>query len=146
MTKIEDHEPIHEDVRYEKTDASTTVILGFAVALIVFGFLAHGVLTSLFGLFAMQEKAKSPPLAPLVAREQAVLPRDLDRISKPLLEESNSQGLRDLRKEEDGILNHYGWVDRKAGVARIPIEEAIRILSQPKNAAAHGIKARADGN
>ena len=32
-------------------------------------------------------------------------------------------------QEELGQLNGYGWVDRKAGIAHIPIERAIDILA-----------------
>ncbi len=35
-----------------------------------------------------------------------------------------------LKKEELGRLNGYGWVDKKAGVAHIPIDRAIDILAK----------------
>ena len=41
-----------------------------------------------------------------------------------------------LRPGEDAILNSYGWVDQKNGIARIPIDRAIDIL------AARGLPAR----
>jgi hypothetical protein len=31
-----------------------------------------------------------------------------------------------LRREEDAILTSYGWVDRQAGVVRIPIDVAMK--------------------
>jgi hypothetical protein len=31
-----------------------------------------------------------------------------------------------LRREEDAILTTYGWVDRQAGVVRIPIDVAMK--------------------
>ena len=37
--------------------------------------------------------------------------------------------LRELREAESNILDHYGWVDRSAGVVRIPIARAIDLLA-----------------
>ena len=40
------------------------------------------------------------------------------------------QELQTLHAEEDAVLNSYGWVDRKAGVVRIPVQRAIELLAQ----------------
>jgi hypothetical protein len=45
--------------------------------------------------------------------------------------------LRELRTQEHGMLSEYRWVDRAAGVARIPIERAIQIVGQEGFAEAH---------
>jgi hypothetical protein len=45
-----------------------------------------------------------------------------------------------LRREEDRRLKSYGWVDKQVGVVHIPIDEAMRLLADPKNAEAHGIR------
>jgi hypothetical protein len=37
--------------------------------------------------------------------------------------------LRRLRFREREVLTEYGWIDQQAGVARIPIERAMRILA-----------------
>jgi hypothetical protein len=36
--------------------------------------------------------------------------------------------MRELRARQELLLNGYGWVDREKGVARIPIDEAMRIV------------------
>jgi len=38
------------------------------------------------------------------------------------------QDLRQLREEEARILEGYRWVDRDAGIARIPIERAMKLI------------------
>jgi hypothetical protein len=38
--------------------------------------------------------------------------------------------LRRLRKSEEETLTTYGWVDRKAGVVRIPIERAMQLVAE----------------
>jgi hypothetical protein len=43
-----------------------------------------------------------------------------------------------LRREEDAILTSYGWVDRQAGVVRIPIDVAMQqVLEEGFLAAPH---------
>jgi hypothetical protein len=47
---------------------------------------------------------------------------------EPRLQTSPSADMRAFRAHEDAILNSAGWVDEASGVARIPIEEAKRLL------------------
>jgi len=48
----------------------------------------------------------------------------------PLLQEHPSIDLEQMRAQEDQILSSYGWVDRNAGVVRIPIERAMELQLQ----------------
>src|SRR5437016_5160302 len=41
---------------------------------------------------------------------------------------NSGEALRNLRATENAQLNTYGWVDRKNGVIRIPIERAMDLL------------------
>jgi hypothetical protein len=49
---------------------------------------------------------------------------------EPRLQNSPFDDLKRLQAEEEKALSSYGWVDRKAGIARIPIERALEIASQ----------------
>jgi hypothetical protein len=44
--------------------------------------------------------------------------------------------LRRLRARERKMLTEYAWVDQRAGVARIPVDRAMRILAEQTPAAA----------
>lgn len=35
-----------------------------------------------------------------------------------------------VRREEEHLMNSYGWVDEKKGIARIPIEEAMKKVAE----------------
>jgi hypothetical protein len=37
------------------------------------------------------------------------------------------EDLREVRAREDALLNGYQWVDKAAGVVRIPIADAMRL-------------------
>jgi len=132
-------EPIHDEVHYEPSDVSLRWILAFGVGLLLLGIIVHVGIGGLLALFAMQEKTANPPL-PAIAKERPRLPGDLQRIPAPRLEESEEREVRELRAEEAARLNKYGWVDRKAGTVRIPIDVALEMLADPKTAERHGIR------
>lgn len=49
---------------------------------------------------------------------------------QPRLEVASGAELRQLRAREERLLSSYGWVDKDAGIARIPIERAMALLAQ----------------
>lgn len=45
--------------------------------------------------------------------------------------EEAASDLKQLRAEEDALLNHYEWADKGKGVVRIPIDQAmVRVVEQ----------------
>jgi hypothetical protein len=67
-------------------------------------------------------RRESAPIHPLAAeREQPPRPR---------LQETPAIDLREFRAREDERLSTYGWVDRSAGIVRVPIERAIEIVAR----------------
>ncbi|MCL6508251.1 MAG: hypothetical protein K6T59_14635, partial [Bryobacteraceae bacterium] len=48
----------------------------------------------------------------------------------PRLQVDPATDLENLRKAEAAVLNSYGWVDRKAGIVRIPIDRAMEVLAE----------------
>jgi hypothetical protein len=57
---------------------------------------------------------------------------------EPRLQEHPREDLSELRAREDEILSSYGWVDRNAGVVRIPIDAAMKLTLE------RGLPARAE--
>jgi hypothetical protein len=49
---------------------------------------------------------------------------------EPRLEARPGTTLSSLRQSEDRRLGSYGWIDRAAGVVRIPIERAMELTAQ----------------
>jgi hypothetical protein len=82
----------------------------------------------LFAYYSTHESLGPPP-SPLAAGPQ--IP------PQPRLEIGEHSDLERKRRAEEAILNTYGWVDRKAGIVRIPIDRAIELLAQ------RGLPARA---
>jgi hypothetical protein len=61
---------------------------------------------------------------------------------EPLLQTDPTRDMEAMHTAEDKYLSSFGWVDEKAGVARIPIDQAMRMLTQSKIAKAHGVQFR----
>jgi hypothetical protein len=112
----------HPEVRYEESDVRPGAIVRFAIGLVLVVGISAVVLLGLFKLFARQQRRHDPPPPPL-AQEGGRLPPG------PRLQAAPLQDLEQLRAEEEKALTSYGWVDRKAGIAHIPIDEAIKIVA-----------------
>ena len=48
----------------------------------------------------------------------------------PDLQVASSRDYQEIRAAEEAQLHTYGWVDRQAGIAAIPIERAMELLAQ----------------
>lgn len=55
-------------------------------------------------------------------------PLDTASLQEPPLRINPLADLQTLRAEEMEILSSYGWVDKDAGIVRIPIEQAMDLL------------------
>lgn len=124
-------------VEREPTDVNVRPILWFLVILTV-GMIV--VFTAMWwlreGLLA-RERAASPALTPLAERESVRLPRDLDKLPSPQLHADDRRELEQLRAYEKERLTTYGWVNRKEGVVRIPVKDAMKLVLE------EGLPARA---
>jgi hypothetical protein len=99
-------------------------VLGFGVGLVIVAGAIHLMVWLLFDYFDSREAARVVPAYPLAIGASDRQPPE------PRLQINPREDLRVLRAREDDVLNNYGWVDRQAGVVRIPIEQALRITAQ----------------
>ncbi len=111
----------HELVHHEESDVNVRGLFAFAVGLtLVVAFVAF-VVWLLFQFYSVRESRKTTPEFPLATEQENRLPPE------PRLQTNPRQDLSDLRSQEDQILTSYGWVDRNAGVVRIPIDQAMKL-------------------
>jgi hypothetical protein len=128
------------DVRYEKSDARVGVIFASGAGLVFVGIIVQFVAAALFDAFKETTSREDAPLPGLAAEKRAQLPRDLQEIPPPRLQENEAAELARSRRADEQQLNSYGWIDVQAGVVHIPIAEAMRLLADPKTAEAQGIR------
>ena len=112
------------EVHHETTDVNFRAILGFGAGMIVVGVGISFVVWLLFGYFTSREASRVPPEYPLAVSQVERVPPE------PRLQTTPREDLRDLRAGEDAVLDSYAWVDKNAGIVRIPIDEAIRLTLQ----------------
>lgn len=101
------------EVQYERSD----------VSLFVIGMVALGILV-LLGVVPLIMIGAFPLSRGDVDRHLAITPPE------PRLQTAPASDLAAYLSRERKLLNSYGWVDREHGIARIPIEEAMRRLAQ----------------
>jgi len=94
-----------------------------AAALVVTGIVVQVILALVMQQFAHRERR----LDSLYPGRTAI---DVDQFPNPRLQENPAVDLARLRAEERRRSSAYGWVDRKAGIAHIPLERAMDILAK----------------
>ena len=113
---------------YESSDANPKGVFLFVVGLAIVGVVIHFVLRWMFadlqrGAHQADQLAGKLEVVPSVAAYRPYFPSPREQISPQL-------DLAALRARENAELEGYGWVDKKAGVVRIPIDRAMELLSQ----------------
>jgi hypothetical protein len=127
----ENHE---NDLGFEREDLGAKPVFGFIITLVISGVVIYYLIWGMFYFLDAFDKKNQQTRSPLVAIEKAN-PRDVQatqigRFPEPRLEENERTELNGFRYNEEEKLNSYGWVDQKAGVAHIPIEQAMQLIAQ----------------
>jgi hypothetical protein len=117
----ENRENLEHPENHETTDVNIRAILGFGAALIVVAAVIHLLIYVLFGYFNGRESVQTPAEYPLAAAQGNREPPE------PRLQTDPRQDLADLRAREEEQLATFGWVDKNAGVVRIPIDAAMKL-------------------
>jgi hypothetical protein len=111
-------------VHHEESDVDLRGILIFAASLLVTAVGIWVLVWLLFNYFNAREARQGTPEFPLAATEEHRLPPE------PRLQTDPREDLRELKDAEERTLTTYGWVDRNAGIVRIPIDEAMKLTIQ----------------
>jgi len=122
----------HLDVAHEEKDVNIRPILWFAVGLAVVAIVSAVIVWGLFRFFESQADARDAKVSPL-AQPETVMPRHTTSpffgdAPQPQLLTNEPAALRQFHLSEDQVLHGAGWVDEKAKIAHIPIEEAEKRL------------------
>jgi hypothetical protein len=108
------------DVHHEESDVNIVGIFMFGATLFAAIVIVSLIVGGLFKYLDTRERRQPAPEYPLAATEENRLPPE------PRLQTNPRQDLADLRAREEQALTGYAWVDRNAGLVRIPIDEAIK--------------------
>ncbi len=114
--------PDNVEVVHEESDVNVGAILRYGAGLLIAAAVIHLFLWWLLGAYERRNERAQTQVYPLAAGTQDRLP------PSPRFQENPQRELQDLRAKQGSLLNGYGWVNKEAGVARIPIEEAMKIV------------------
>lgn len=127
---------------YETRDVNVTAIAKYGMALVVLALVAHLLVWLVFDLFVGEADKRDPVLSPLAPKQLQLPPQP--RLQAEVVGDDRNQLPFDsltlknqvLQKEED-LLNGYGWIDKNAGIIRIPIDQAMELVVKEQNTHDH---------
>ena len=115
--------PRAEHLGYEPTDVSVRWVVGITFAGVLFLALSAAALYGLQRLYATIDVVEVEPPPTVLERREPVTP-------PPRLQAEPAEDLATYLAREKGTLDSYAWVDEEAGIARIPIEQAMQLLAE----------------
>jgi hypothetical protein len=107
---------------YEDRDIHLRPILLFGIGTAVFTVITFYVMKHILFKLESQTARRDVPVS--VFAGQRLLPPE------PLLQVDEVRNLQEQRAVEQARMSTYGWVDPAAGVARIPVERAIQLITE----------------
>jgi hypothetical protein len=107
---------------HERKDADVISLIVIAALLLLSGALVSFATWGLMDFLSTQRNAREKR-PPKIASERADFP-------EPRLQIQPQDDLEKLRATENAELNSYGWIDRKGGVVRIPVERAMQLIAE----------------
>jgi hypothetical protein len=99
-------------------------ILGFGIGLAVVMTLVLALVWVMIGALRSRRAALDPPPSAMVLQQASRQPPG------PRLQSDPAQEMEAMRRADEETLRSYAWIDRGAGIARIPIDRAIDIVSR----------------
>ena len=119
---------VNPEVRYERQDMGISWLVIGAVSILVLAFIGVGLSAWILSSMEIRRSEIIPTPLPLIQSRPTPPPPRL----QPNIVDNNSpeEDMAILRAREEEMLENYGWVDREAGVARIPIDQAIELLAE----------------
>ena len=112
-------------VAHETSDVSIPDIAKFGIGLVIIAIVTHILMWGLYKYFAARE-----PYAQSAGQERDQLPPEPRLQGAPGHEIHPVEELKSMRAAEESILTTYAWVAQASGTARIPIEQAIKMLDE----------------
>jgi hypothetical protein len=116
-------------IGHQASEINLRVVTWAAIGLMVSVIAVFVTVGGLFSIFTHQNASKSAPLG--IATSGRLPPA-------PRLQTNPASDLQQLLQADNAKLDSYGWVDRSAGVIRIPIERAMDLVAE------RGLPARGD--
>jgi hypothetical protein len=123
-----DQPPTNADVAFESSDIDTRTILAYLLYLalaVVASFIASVFVFRLASKIAVDSNRVPPPVHQGVA---ATMPPEPRLQGVPGHTTDPQLDLRNKRQEDEAANDKLEWIDRQAGIAQIPVDEAMKTI------------------
>jgi len=122
--------PQHDDVSFESSDVETRSILAYLVYLGLAVIVTFAVCIYIFRYAANFAAQSDTPPVPVHQGIAPTMPPE-PRLQGILGHETDAQqDLRNKVKEDTAANEKLGWIDEKAGIAQIPVKDAMKIIAE----------------
>jgi hypothetical protein len=111
----------HEPAAFDQ-EIDTRSVLSFGIGLALTMIVVLTIVWVLLAFWRERRIAQDPAPSPMAEANAPRVPPG------PNLQASPVRDMEALRARENAILGTYGWVDRQAGIGRIPIDRAVDLL------------------
>jgi hypothetical protein len=119
--------PVNPEVSYEHHDINIRLLVGGAIAILILALIGAGFSAFLLGSIENRQRTLEPTPLPLIQLRPTPPP---PRLQPNIIDqETAAEDLATLQAQEEELLTTYGWVNREAGVVRIPIDQAIELMA-----------------
>jgi hypothetical protein len=125
--------PRHDTVSYETRDVTVRSIYWYLIALTIF--VAASFFICVYVLryterFVSRHDAPMMPARAAMGPDFRVMPPEPRLQGVPGHDADPQQDHRDKVRADNEANEKYGWVDQNAGIAQIPVKEAMKIIAQ----------------
>lgn len=121
MAEIQ-HETMPAPHGHETHEVNFRVIALFALSLVVLLLGSLALMAWLLAVFRVTPEGHG--------RRGAALAASPSRPPGPPLQTSPARDMQEMRRAENARLQSYGWIDRSAGIASIPLDRAMELVIQ----------------
>ncbi len=126
-------EPRHTDVSFEERDIKASTIYGYlfalALAVVASFLLCVYILRSTLN-FAASSETPPPPSREALGKDFRILPPEPRLQGVPGHQTDPQADLRQKNQEDAEANEKLEWIDKAAGVAQIPVKDAMKIVAE----------------
>lgn len=123
MSSSHDPDPVDASAGYDRSEPHLKPVIHFVVWLTVLCVITFISMKWLFREFERMEVARASVKRHALADPSEIPPA-------PRLQPNPTAEMREYRAGTAAHAGSYGWIDRDAGVVRIPLERALEIVAQ----------------
>lgn len=123
-----DPPPTNADVAFESSDIDTRTILAYLFYLALSVAAAFFVSIFIFRFLTKMAVESATPMIPVHRGIAPTLPSAPYLQGVPYSPDDPQLDLRNKRAEDEAANEKYGWTNQPAGIAQIPVDEAMKII------------------